>query len=140
MGIRALNRADATPDGGGAVPRTDGRSAAVRPALTLAATLGLLGACLAGCASLEASDASDSHTYAPRGSASTAADPGRDPGCVAALNAISKYGPSSVKLLADGRKALNQVAVQLLVTALGSAADAADQPAVRQDIQTLANV
>lgn len=56
------------------------------------------------------------------------------------MNAISKYGPSSVKLLADGRKAVNQVVVQLLVTALGSAADAADQPEIRKDIQTLADV
>lgn len=120
--------------------RTDGRTAAVRPALILTATIGLLGACLTGCAGIEASDASDSHTYTPHGSASTASDPSRDPGCVSALNAISKYGPSSVKLLADGRKAVNQVVVQLLVTALGSAADAADQPEIRKDIQTLADV
>ncbi|WP_157436028.1 hypothetical protein [Actinospica robiniae] len=122
------------------MPRTDGRSAARRSSITLAATLALLGASLAGCADLEATDASDAHTYAPHGSASAAADPGRDPGCVAALKAISAYGPSSVKLLADGRKALNKVGVQLLVTALGSAADAADQPQVRRDIQTLADV
>jgi hypothetical protein len=108
--------------------------------MTLAATLALLGASLAGCAGFEATDASDTHTYAPRGPASKAADAGRDPGCVAALKAISTYGPSSVKLLADGRKALNTVGVRLLVTALGAAADAADQPQVRHDIQTLADV
>jgi len=125
----------------------------------------LLSACLTGCASLDAGAASDTHTYSSDGSAATpgagraagtapgtrttgaagaagttAEDPGRDPGCVAALKAIGKYGPSSVKLLADGRKAVNQVGVQLLVTALGGAADAADQPKVRQDIQTLADV
>lgn len=108
--------------------------------MALAATLALLAAGLAGCASLAAGDASDAHTYAPHQTESTAADPGRDPGCVSALKAISKYGPSSVKLLADGRKAVNKVGVQLLVTALGGAADAADAPEVRKDIQTLADV
>lgn len=123
------------------MPRTDGRSAARRSALTLTATLALLaaGAGLTGCASLAASNASDTHTYPPQHTASTARDPSRDPGCVAALNAIGKYGPSSVRLLAEGRKAINEAGVHLLVSALGSAADAADQPGIRHDIQTLAD-
>jgi hypothetical protein len=116
--------------------RSDGRSAACRPFLILTTALGLSGCLLAGCADLAASDVSDAHT---EGASSAPAQSGRDPGCVAALKAISKYGPSSVKLLAQGREAVNHAGVQLLVTALDGAADAAGQAAIRSDIKTLAD-
>lgn len=108
----------------------------------LPAGLALLGCCVAGCTSLDAANASDAHTTSPGGSAASSAavaHPARDPGCVAALKAISTYGPSSVKLLARGREAVNRAGVHLLVTALDGAADAADQPAVRDDIRALAS-
>jgi hypothetical protein len=127
------------------VPRTDGRSAARRPALIPTAALRLgavlvpFGCLVAGCADLAASNASDVHSAAPAASpSSAAADPKGDPGCAAALKAISTYGPSSVKLLAEGREAVNQAGVRLLVDALDTAASAADQPAIGQDIRTLA--
>ena len=109
--------------------------------LTLSAALALFGSTAAGCASIEASNASDEHaTGAAQTSApTTVTNPSGDPGCVAALKAISTYGPSSVKLLAEGREAVNSAGVQLLVTALDGAADAADQPAIKQDIRTLAS-
>lgn len=134
-----------------AAPPGETRSAAQRRpalpariphALTLACALALLGSVATGCASLAATNASDVHTAAaPSSSPSTASamtDPGHDPGCIAALHAISTYGPSSVKLLAEGREAVNSAAVHLFVTALGAAADAAGQPAIRLDITALA--
>ncbi|MBR7838417.1 hypothetical protein KDL01_34430 [Actinospica durhamensis] len=129
--------------------RTDGRSAVCRPfprvrrarALDLSAALALIGCAAAGCANIEASNASDEHATgaAQTSTATTVTNPSGDPGCVAALKAISTYGPSSVKLLAEGREAVNNAGVQLLVTALDGAADAADQPAIKQDIRTLAS-
>ncbi len=128
---------------------TGGRSASRRTAsrnrypraLLLSAALALLGTTAAGCASIAASNASDVRTTGAPTIAAEAAvtSPSRDPGCVAALKAISTYGPSTVKLLAEGREAVNSAGVSLLVTALDGAADAADQPAIRQDISTLAS-
>jgi hypothetical protein len=63
-----------------------------------------------------------------------------DPGCIAALKAISTYGPKAVESLAHGREDVNKAVVNLLVIALDSAADVADQPAAKQAIRTLANV
>jgi hypothetical protein len=62
-----------------------------------------------------------------------------DPGCAAALQDVSKYGPSTVRLLADGREAVATAAVQLLVDGLDNAAYAANSPQTKQAIQTLAN-
>jgi hypothetical protein len=98
---------------------------------------------LAGCASNGLSDAQPvaAATASAAGSASgTAAGGGSaDPGCTAALHDVSQYGPSTVKLLADGREAVAKAAVQLLVYGLDSAADAASTPQARQAIETLAN-
>lgn len=93
----------------------------------------------AGCASLgRTADASDTNqATAAAGVATTHS--GTDPGCTSALNAISTYGPSTVKLVADGREAIAKAAVQLLVDGLDSAANAASSPQVKQGIQTLAN-
>lgn len=63
-----------------------------------------------------------------------------DPGCIAALTAISTYGPEAVTFLANGREDVNKAVVNLLVIALDAAADAAEQPADKQAIRTLANV
>lgn len=99
--------------------------------LILAGTASLA---LAGCSSLDgATNASDAKPAA--GTSSAAADPG----CTDALRTISTYGPSTVKLLADGREALNKAGVQLLVDGLDGAADAASSPQAKQDIRTLAN-
>lgn len=128
--------------GGGVLPGTAVTRSRLRRASALPAGLALLGCCVAGCTSLDATNASDARTASPGASpraSAAVARPARDPGCVAALKAISTYGPSSVKLLARGREAVNRAGVQLLVTALDGAADAADQPAVRDDIRTLAS-
>lgn len=87
---------------------------------------------LAGCSSL--SDAKPVAATSGTSTTSTA-----DPGCTAALQDVSKYGPSTVKLLADGREAVATAAVQLLVDGLDSAAYSANSPQTKQAIQTLAN-
>lgn len=63
-----------------------------------------------------------------------------DPGCIAALKAVSTYGPRAVEGLASGRETVNKAIVHLLVLALDAAADSADQPSDKQAISTLANV
>jgi hypothetical protein len=63
-----------------------------------------------------------------------------DPGCIAALKAISTYGPQAVDFLAHGREDVNKAEVHLLVLALDAAADVAQRPADKQAISTLANV
>jgi hypothetical protein len=62
-----------------------------------------------------------------------------DPGCNDALHDVSTYGPSTVKLLAEGRETLNKAAVQLLVDGLDGAAGAANSAQAKQDIKTLAD-
>ena len=99
---------------------------------------------LAGCSSLgSTSTTSDATPAAAASSATTPAaqDSGSsgDPGCNDALHDVSTYGPSTVKLLADGRESLNKAAVQLLVDGLDGAADAASSPQAKQDIKTLAD-
>lgn len=71
--------------------------------------------------------------------ATSATSSGADPGCTAALQDISKYGPSTVKLAAEGRNALSAAGVQLIVDGLDGAAVAANSPQSRQAIQNLAN-
>ena len=97
----------------------------------------------AGCASLgRTADASDTNQATSAAGASTtqsSTGSNTDPGCTSALHAISTYGPSTVKLVADGREAIAKAAVQLLVDGLDSAADDANSPQVKQGIQTLAN-
>jgi hypothetical protein len=90
---------------------------------------------LTGCSSTGLSDAKP--VAAASATASTSS--GADPGCTAALQDVSKYGPSTVKLLADGRGAVATAAVQLLVDGLDSAAGSANSPQTKQAIQTLAN-
>ena len=63
-----------------------------------------------------------------------------DPGCIAALKAVSTYGPRAVEGLATGRETVNKAIVHLLVLALDAAADSADQASDKQAISTLANV
>lgn len=101
----------------------------------------LILAALSGCAStLTDAKPAAATTAAPSTSntATTATNDGADPGCTAALKDISKYGPSTVKLLAEGREAVATAAVQLLVDGLDSAADAANSPQTHQAIETLA--
>ncbi|HEV2639374.1 MAG TPA: hypothetical protein VGX23_29825 [Actinocrinis sp.] len=63
-----------------------------------------------------------------------------DPGCIAALSAVSEYGPRAVTDLAQGRVDVNKGIVHLLVLALDAAADTADQPGDKQAISTLASI
>lgn len=96
---------------------------------------------LTGCSSSALSDskpvAATSATAAASSTSGTSGT-GADPGCTAALRDVSKYGPSTVKLLAEGREAVNTAVVQLLVDGLDSAANAANSPQVKQAIETLA--
>jgi hypothetical protein len=98
---------------------------------------------LAGCSSLGSTSTTSDAT--PAAAASSPATPAAqdsssgDPGCNDALHDVSTYGPSTVKLLADGRESLNKAAVQLLVDGLDGAADAASSPQAKQDIKTLAD-
>jgi hypothetical protein len=62
-----------------------------------------------------------------------------DPGCNAALKAVSTYGPRAVGDLAKGHEDINKALVKVLVVALDAAADATDQPADKQAISNLAN-
>lgn len=94
----------------------------------------VLGLLVAGCSPM--ANTADTSNATP--SASKGSGDNNDPGCTAALAAISEYGPSTVKLLADGREALNNAGVSLLVDALDAAANAASAPQVKQGIQTLA--
>ena len=58
------------------------------------------------------------------------------PGCTRALQDVSHFGPSTVKLLAEtSRKALTKAGVQLLVDGLDGAADAAGTPQAKQAIK-----
>lgn len=93
---------------------------------------GIAALLLVGCSSL--SDAKPVAATSATPATSTA-----DPGCSAALQDVGKYGPSTVKLLAEGREAVTTAAVQLLVDGLDSAADSANSPQTKQAIQTLAN-
>jgi hypothetical protein len=96
---------------------------------------GAAAAVLTGCASLsDAKPVAATSVSASPSSSSTA-----DPGCTSALHDVSTYGPSTVKLLAEGREAVTTAAVQLLVDGLDSAADSANSPQTKQAIQTLAN-
>ena len=120
--------------------RDDGRGSG-RHHRGLISTLILAGAAsaLAGCSSLgSTANASDDRPAASTSSANTSSD-GADPGCTDALHTVSTYGPSTVKLLADGRESLNKAGVQLLVDGLDGAADAANSAQAKQDIRTLAN-
>ena len=106
--------------------------------LLLGGGIGASALLLAGCSSIGLSDANPAAATSATASAS-ASSSGADPGCTAALQDVSKYGPSTVKLLADGREAVTTAAVQLLVDGLDSAADSANSPQTKQAIQTLAN-
>lgn len=110
--------------------------------LVLGLALCGLAAGAAGCSpSTTSGTASDATPAAAAGIASTAATgpaDGADPGCHEALSDVSRYGPSTVKLLAEGRKAVAKAAVQLLVDGLDGAADAAGTAKAKQAIQTLA--
>lgn len=102
-----------------------------------------LAACATGCSSAATTGSAADATPAAAagiasGDASTGAASGSDPGCREALSDVSRYGPSTVKLLADGRKAVAKAAVQLLVDGLDGAADAAGTAKARQAIQDLA--
>ena len=101
---------------------------------------------LAGCSSLGSTSTTSDATPAAAGVTSAAGTPAaqaggssKDPGCTDALHDVSTYGPSTVKLLAEGRETLNKAAVQLLVDGLDGAADAANSPQAKQDIKTLAD-
>jgi len=101
--------------------------------------LSTTGLALAGCSSLgSTANTSDAKPAATSAAATTSAASG-DPGCDSALHDVSTYGPSTVKLLADGREALNKAGVQLLVDGLDGAANAASSPQAKQDIKTLAD-
>lgn len=63
-----------------------------------------------------------------------------DPGCVAALHAVSTYGPSAVEALAEHKERVNREEVHLLVLALDAAAETANRPADKQAISALAGV
>lgn len=108
------------------------------PALALCA----LAACATGCSSSATTGSASDATPAAAGIAPTDADTGAasgsDPGCREALSDVSRYGPSTVRLLADGRKAVAKAAVQLLVDGLDAAADAAGTEKAKQAIQDLA--
>jgi uncharacterized protein YceK len=93
---------------------------------------------LAGCSSIGSTSTTSDATPAAAASASATGST-KDPGCTDALHDVSTYGPSTVKLLADGRETLNKAAVQLLVDGLDGAADAANSPQAKQDIKTLAD-
>jgi hypothetical protein len=97
---------------------------------------------LTGCSSAALSDskpvAATSATAAAASAGGTSVSDGADPGCTAALRDVGKYGPSTVKLLAEGREAVNTAVVRLLVDGLDGAADAANSPRVKQAIGTLA--
>ena len=103
-----------------------------------AALLGASAVALAGCSSL--GDTANTSDAKPVSTASATAGSGSaQSGCDAALNDISTYGPSTVELLAKGREALNKATVQLLVDGLDAAADAANSPQAKHDIQNVAN-
>lgn len=110
--------------------------------LILGAALGLgfgLATCGAGCSSLGATGSSDATPAAAAVASTHAAGGGSDSACHDALSAVSHYGPSTVKLLAEGHEAVSKAGVQLLVIGLDGAADAAGSPQSKQAIQTLAN-
>jgi hypothetical protein len=92
---------------------------------------------LAGCASFGSTDSTSDATPAAGAVQHTGST--RDQGCTDALHDVSTYGPSTVKLLAEGRETLNKAAVQLLVDGLDGAAEAANSPQAKQDIKTLAD-
>lgn len=112
--------------------------------LVLGIGLSGLAACATGCSSLGAAGGASDATLAAAAIASTDASTGTstgggsDPGCRQAIADVSRYGPSTVKLLADGREAVAKAAVQLLVDGLDGAADAAGGTQAKQAIQTLA--
>jgi hypothetical protein len=105
------------------------------------AVLGASALALAGCSSLDdTTNTSDAKPVNATTSASASAGSGGgQSGCDTALHDISTYGPSTLKLLADGHEAAGKARVQLLVDGLDAAADAANSPKAKQGIQNLAN-
>ena len=102
------------------------------------ALAGLATFAVAGCSSLGASTTASDATPAAAAASATPTGGSSDSGCDQALSAVSHYGPSTVRLMADGRESVTKAAVQLLVDGLDGAADAAGTPQTKQAIQTLA--
>jgi hypothetical protein len=126
------------------------RSAVRRAAMTLACA-----ACVAasapGCASTASSTsaATPSSTASPgalvsvavSGSAPvpTAVPASSDPGCARALTVVSTYGPIVLRNAVEAKETLDKAEIDLIVVALGAAADAAGDPAARQSVSNLAS-
>jgi hypothetical protein len=132
---------------GEAVHRDDGLGSEHHRSLVSTLILAGTALALAGCSSLgSTANTSDAKPAAAAGVAAASATPAADSsgssgdsGCTSAVHDVGTYGPSTVKLLADGRESLNKAAVQLLVDGLDGAADAANSPQAKQDIKTLAD-
>lgn len=120
----------------GLYSRSAGRRRYTGVVLALAGLVVAVGA--AGCMPQGGTGNTSDETPAA-GVTSQSSSSSKDPGCTSALGDISQYGPSTVKLLADGREAVGKAAVSLLVEGLDNAADAANSPQTKQAIQTLAN-
>lgn len=62
-----------------------------------------------------------------------------DPGCVAALKAVSTYGGPAISDIVHGKEAADRVKLDLFVDALDAAADLAGQASDKHAIESLAN-
>jgi hypothetical protein len=105
-----------------------GQSASNRPAVRRATMLLACAACVAASAPGCASTASGTSPAASS-----------DPGCAQALKAVSTYGPIVLRNAVEAKETLDKAEIELIVLALGAAADAAGDPEARQSISNLAN-
>lgn len=108
--------------------------------LRTAALLGLV-LTASGCNEIK-DNAEPSHAgtaAAPAAAAVAGGGQQNDSACTTALGDISKYGPSTVKLAAEGHDAVSDAMVRLLVDGLDGAADMSNTPQVKQPIQRVAN-
>ena len=105
--------------------------------LAAAGTVLAVGA--AGCSSLNDANASDSKPVTGASSHGAGSSSKQDSGCTKALEAISRHGPSAVKLMSQGRQSISKATARVLVDGLDLAADAAGSPQSKQTIQRLAD-
>jgi hypothetical protein len=95
-------------------------------------------ALMAGAAGCKSS-AQDATTGAGALSTSTASSSGADAGCVAAMTAVSTYGPQVVQDAVQAKETIDKAEIDVLVGALNLAADAVSDPSAKQSVGNLAN-
>jgi hypothetical protein len=123
------------PGDAGAPTRRGQGVGALTLVLALVCAIGLA-AGLSGCRSA-IGDTADSSSISSPASAKPAA--ASDSGCVTALNAVSRYGPTVLRNAARASEFVDKAEIDIMVGALDIAATLAHDPEVKQSIRNLAD-